>query len=171
MTPRAPQDGELRPMSRLWHRAWHDAHDAFVPPELSTQRSVPAFLARLEELGPDVQVIGPVGRPVGLCVVNGEELDQLYVASEVRGIRNLPSPNRSARQSAAQALLADGEARMQTAGVERAFLYCVPQNLRAAIFYSKMGWEEIGNELHPLKWKTGQVEIYLTRFEKTLSAG
>lgn len=169
--PRRAQDDELRALSRLWHRAWHDAHDAFVPGELIAQRNAPAFLARLEALGPKLRVIGQVGRPIGLCSIKGDELDQLYVASEVRGVKNLPAASGGARQSVAQALLTDAEARMQAAGVGRAHLFSVPQNLRAAIFYSKMGWQDMGNELQPLKWKTGQVEIYLTRFEKTLAAG
>ncbi|HXV64473.1 MAG TPA: GNAT family N-acetyltransferase [Vicinamibacteria bacterium] len=85
-----------------------------------------------------MRVVGPVGAPVGFCVVKGDELYQLYVSAQSRGA------------GVAAALIADAEARLVEDGVERAWLACAIGNERAARFYEKSGWHRVGTMMnHP----------------------
>ena len=68
-----------------------------------------------------LRVVGPVGAPVGLSVVKGDELYQLFVSAQSRGT------------GVAAALIADAQARLSARGVETAWLTCAIGNDRAAI--------------------------------------
>ena len=123
-------------VAQLWHDAWHEAHALHVPAELSAIRSLPAFLHRIAGMGDRARTIGPEGAPLGLCAINGRQMEQLFVASAARGT------------GVAAALLTDAEERMRAAGVVSAYLDCIPQNMTAIRFYEKMGWSSTG--IHPV---------------------
>jgi GNAT superfamily N-acetyltransferase len=119
---RKPGEAEFPALARMWHDAWHDGHDGLVPAALIALRNYDRFLRRLPDLGDRIRVAGPDGEPLGLCVIKGDEIDQLFVARAARG------------SGLAARLLADGEARLRAAGVTLARL------ARAIRFYEKHGW-------------------------------
>jgi GNAT superfamily N-acetyltransferase len=107
-------------------------------------------------MGADVRVAGPVGAPDGFCEIEGHEVSQIFVAPGARG------------GGTAEALLADAERRLAAKGIARGYLYCVPGNLRAARFYARCGWEDMGaEEMTPPSG--GQIlKMSCLRFEKDL---
>lgn len=132
MEVRPAEEHELESLAQVWHDSWNDAHATIVPPELTRLRTLERFGERLRANLANVRVVGPPGMPVGLCIVKGDELDQLFVAAHARG------------SGAAAALIADGEEQLARAGVETAWLSCAVGNDRAARFYEKSGWSRVG---------------------------
>ena len=128
MTPRPATPDELPALARLWEAGWHDAHDGLVPPALVALRTSESFLDRLRDVAEALRVAGPQGRPLGLCVASGDEIDQLYVTPVARGT------------GLAARLLADGEARLAASGVRVGRIACAIGNDRALRFYEKHGW-------------------------------
>jgi ribosomal protein S18 acetylase RimI-like enzyme len=151
---RAVEPADLAPAAEVWYHAWRDAHLAIVPPALSAARTQASFLERLTAAREQTRVIGPIGAPLGFCVVDKDELYQLFVAAAARGT------------GAAAALLADGEARLAAAGVTTAWLSCAVGNLRAARFYEKHGWVRSETFVSPL----GVVDLDCWRYEKRVGA-
>lgn len=127
-----------------------------VPPELAAYRTTESFRNRLIAFGARLRTAGPVGAPLGLCAVTGDELDQLYVSPTTRGT------------GLAAALLADGEERLALAGIRRAHLLCLPENTRAARFYEKHGWTTDGPSIQTLFTEDGPYPLKLLRFEKDM---
>jgi GNAT superfamily N-acetyltransferase len=101
---RAADATEIDPLARVWH----DAHAQIVPAELTRRRTLQSFVQRLRAALPDVRVVGPLGSPLGLCVVRDSEVYQLFVSREARGT------------GVAARLLADAEARLAQRGVRTA---------------------------------------------------
>jgi GNAT superfamily N-acetyltransferase len=132
MPLRLAQPADLAPLAQLWCDGWMEAHAAHVPDALLSARTPDSFHTRLLKFGNDLRVAGPAGAPTGLCAVRGAELNQLFVAPSARGT------------GLAADLLANGEARLATKGVTSAFLLCLIENERAARFYEKQGWQNLG---------------------------
>ncbi len=132
MNVRRADPAEIELLTRLWRDAWNDAHAAIVPEELRRIRTLESFRERMAAAISSVRVVGPVGRPLGFCIVNDDELDQLFVAAEARGT------------GVAKALVADAEARIAASGHDVAWLTCAIGNDRAARFYEKCGWRRSG---------------------------
>jgi GNAT superfamily N-acetyltransferase len=100
MDVRSAEERELDELARLWYDAWHDSHARIVPVERARLRTLENLKQRLEAAFSDLRVVGPVGAPVGLCVLKGDELYQLFVSAQSRGT------------GVAAALIADAEARL-----------------------------------------------------------
>lgn len=98
------------------------------------------------------------GEPLGFCIVEGDELYQLFVAAQARG------------SGVAAALMDDAEAAMAAAGVGTAWLACAIGNDRAARFYEKRGWHKVGTMRSRLPVPGGVFELEVWRFEKRLAA-
>jgi len=158
MDVRNAEEIEIDQIARVWFDAWRDAHLALAPPDLARQRTLESFRQRIADAIAEVRVIGPVGAPVGLCMIKNDELYQLFVAAHARGT------------GAAAALLADGEARLAESGVKTAFLACAIGNDRAARFYEKFGWRRVGNMMSRLDTPKGEFVLEVWRYEKTLQA-
>ena len=156
MQVRPADAGELDHLARLWHDVWHESHARFAPPELIRLRTLASFRDRLEVALPDVYVAGPVGAPLGLCVLRDEELYQLFVALEAHG------------SGVAAALIADAEARLAARGVETAWLACAIGNARAARFYEKSGWHLAGTFIMLSETSNGPFPVDQWRYEKRL---
>ena len=152
--PASPAD--LDPLARLWQQGWNDAHAAFVPPDLLQYRTLNSFRARLDAYGDRLRTAGPPGTPLGLCAIKPDELDQLYVAPDAQGT------------GLAARLLADGETRLAAQGTTRAHLLCLKENARAARFYERQGWSNLGVREEALDTAEGPYPIKLFRFEKSL---
>jgi GNAT superfamily N-acetyltransferase len=147
---------EVDTLARLWYDGWQDAHAQILPADLASLRTLQSFGERLRALLSDVRVVGPSGSPVGLCIVNGDELNQLYVSANARGT------------GVAARLLADGEARIRANGVKRAWLACAIGNERAARFYEKNGWQRVNNEVIHLETPKGIFSLEVWRYEKSV---
>lgn len=130
-----------------------------MPEELIETRTLESFQVRIAEGLERVRVAGPLGAPVGFCMIKDDELYQLFVAREARGL------------GAAAALLADGELRLAANGVKVAWLSCAIGNERAARFYEKSGWKLVGNMIVPLETVRGLLNLETWRYEKTLIPG
>ena len=157
MKVRDAHESELAELSRLWYDSWQDSHAHLLPSELTRLRTLDSFRERLRVTLPAVRVVGPVGAPLGFCLVRGDELYQLFVSAAARGT------------GVAAALVADAEAGLAAAGVERAWLACAIGNERAAKFYEKHGWHRAGTMVNQAETSEGTFALDTWRYEKTLS--
>jgi GNAT superfamily N-acetyltransferase len=153
---RPPDEGEIDQLARIWHDGWHDAHAHLMPAGLTSARTIASFAERLPRLFPDTRVTGPVGAPVGFCVLRGDELYQLYVVAAARG------------QGIAAALVEDAEQRLAARGVTTAWLACAIGNTRAARFYEKCGWHHARNTVLELQATGAMFAVEVWRYEKQL---
>jgi GNAT superfamily N-acetyltransferase len=156
MDVRAAIPGEIDRLARIWYDAWQDAHARILPEELARHRTLESFRERLEAALPSVRVVGHPGEPVGFCLIKGDELYQLFVASAARGT------------GVAAALEADAEVRLARSGVELAWLACAIGNDRAARFYEKCGWYHAATVVSELETPDGIFPLEVWRYEKLL---
>jgi GNAT superfamily N-acetyltransferase len=154
---RAAEEAEIGYLSRLWFDGWRDAHVRLLPPELARHRTLESFEERLRAAIATARVIGPIGAPVGLCMLRDDELYQLYVAAQARGT------------GIAARLVADAEARLSASGVRAAWLACAIGNERAARFYEKCGWHRSGTMINRLETPAGVFPLEVWRYEKSLT--
>jgi GNAT superfamily N-acetyltransferase len=157
MQVRSAEPDEIPRLARIWYDGWQDAHAGILPEALRRVRTLESFEQRVRDALANTRVMGPPGEPVGLCMVKGDELDQLYVAAEARGT------------GAAQALIADGEERVRSTGASLIWLACAIGNNRGARFYEKCGWRNAGVRTIQLTLPDGSVfPLDIWRFEKEL---
>ena len=156
MNVRSAETSEIDLLARLWFDGWREAHAQIVPPELTRLRTLESFRDRLQAALRDIRVVGAIGSPVGFCIVKGTELYQLFVSPQARG------------SGTAAALLADGEARLSANGVQTAWLACAIGNERAARFYEKHGWRQMGTMVNRLETIEGTFLLDVWRYEKDL---
>ncbi|MGX5731802.1 GNAT family N-acetyltransferase [Pseudoxanthomonas beigongshangi] len=157
MQVRRFEPSEIHALARLWRDGWQDAHAAILPAELARHRTLASFAERLADGLPRVRALGTVGQPLGFAMIKDDEMYQLYVAAAARG------------SGAAATLLADAEARLARAGVNRAWLACAIGNERAARFYARQGWTLAGNMINRLDTPAGIFELEVWRYEKTVA--
>jgi len=153
---RPADETELDELARLWFHGWQDAHAAIVPADLTRARTVESFAQRLGDLLLDTRVVGPIGSPVGFCIVKDDELYQLFVAAKARG------------SGIAAALIADAERVLADRGVRTAWLACAIGNERAARFYEKCGWRRSGTIISQLETQAGVIPLEVWRYEKDM---
>lgn len=155
---RAADEAEIDHLARIWHEGWQEAHARILPTELARHRTLEGFRHRLQTMLSQVRVAGAPGRPLGFCIVEGDELYQLYVSADAQG------------SGIAGALLADAEGHLRSHGIERAWLACAIGNERAARFYEKNGWRRVGNMINRLPTPDGVFPLEVWRYEKDLVA-
>jgi hypothetical protein len=85
MTIRNAEISEVEQLAGIWYDAWQDCHAAVVPDSLKQFRTYENFRERIEKKLARVRVAGPVGEPMGFSVVDGDELNQLFVSADARG--------------------------------------------------------------------------------------
>jgi GNAT superfamily N-acetyltransferase len=148
---------EIDALAHIWSDAWRDAHAGIVPAELARIRTLENFAERLAALLPDIRVAGPPGRLRGFCIVQDDELYQLFVTAPARGT------------GVAAALMRDAEERLVANGIRVAWLACAIGNGRAARFYEKCGWYRAGNMINFIeKPDGGRLPLEVWRYEKAL---
>jgi GNAT superfamily N-acetyltransferase len=153
---RDAQLSEIGQLAKIWFDGWQDAHARILPAELARVRTLQSFEERLRAASTGVRVAGVVGGPVGFYFLNGAELYQFYVSSNVRG------------SGIAVVLMADAEARLRERDVHTAWLACAIGNDRAARFYEKCGWSRTGTVTDPVEVPGGTFPLEVWRYEKSL---
>jgi GNAT superfamily N-acetyltransferase len=156
MEVRSAEDREVGVLAKLWYDGWQDAHASILPPELARLRTLESFRERMRAGLKDTRVVGPLGEPIGLCMLKGDELYQLYVSAAARGM------------GVAAVLIADAEMRLAAAGFTTGWLACAIGNLRAARFYEKSGWVRVGTVTSRLETPEGIFPLNVWRYEKQL---
>ena len=153
---RAPAEQDRAQLARLWHDGWHDAHDGLVPDELMALRTHDTFTAWLSDKIANMRVMGPLSRPLGFYVLEGEELEQFFVTVKARG------------EGMAQVLLSDAERTLLQQGITHPFLSCVVGNVRAARFYEKHGWVRSARIVNEPAIGVGGITIPVWHYVKQL---
>ena len=156
MTVRSATPQDLDGLAQLWHDVWHETHAHLAPPSLARLRTLENFRERLAAGLSGVRLSGPPGAPTGFCWVKGDELYQLWVGREARGT------------GVAAVLVADAEQRLAEHGVDSAWLACAIGNDRAARFYEKCGWKNVGVFEYAAETFEGPVTMQVWRFERAL---
>lgn len=157
MDVRNAEEREIGTLAQIWYDGWQDAHAKILPAELRRLRTLESFRDRLQAALSNTRVVGPRGKRVGFCITKGDELYQLYVSAESRGM------------GAAAALIADAEARLSESGVKTAWLACAIGNDRAAGFYEKCGWNRVGIMINEVETSEGPFPLEVWRYEKLLT--
>lgn len=155
---------ELRPataadapaIARIWESAWRDAHLGHVSDELVAARTSESFRTRAAEGVPDTAVAVIGGEVVGFVTLANDELEQFFVAREHRGT------------GVADALMADAEGRLRTAGHRTVWLAAVAGNARARRFYARHGWTDTGPYEHLVPGLDGPIRVPVHRYVKEL---
>ncbi|WP_370160132.1 GNAT family N-acetyltransferase [Limimaricola soesokkakensis] len=96
-------------------------------------------------------------RPVGLCLISGSEISQLFVAAAAR------------RRGVGQVLLADAEQRIALSGHDEAWLTVVLSNDQARGFYERHVWRLDGLTTIEIEHGSRLDVLYLWRFAKTVT--
>jgi GNAT superfamily N-acetyltransferase len=154
---RAAEAADIDHLARVWYDGWQDAHAKILPAALARFRTLESFRDRLAAALPSVRVIGPLGTPLGFCMLKGDELYQLYVSAAARGT------------GVAAALVADAEARLTADGVKTAWLACAIGNDRAGRFYEKCGWRRVDSLIYNSETSEGTFPVETWRYEKALT--
>jgi ribosomal protein S18 acetylase RimI-like enzyme len=157
----SPQPRQARPedapaIAAIWEPGWHDAHDGFVPEELTFARDSASFGERAAQRIGDATVVDVDGEVAGFVIREADEIEQVYVHAAHRG------------SGVADALMADAEARIRAAGHERAWLAVVGGNLRARRFYERHGWTDEGPFEHLAPGPNGPIRVPAHRYVKRL---
>ena len=96
-------------------------------------------------------------RSVGLCLIRGSEISQLFVAASAR------------RLGVGQVLLADAERRIALSGHVEAWLTVVRSNDQVRGFYERHGWRRDGLASIEIEHGSRPDVLYLWRFAKTVT--
>jgi GNAT superfamily N-acetyltransferase len=153
---RAATSEDAAPIAEIWEAGWHDAHDGNVPEELTQARDSGSFRDRAAERIGDATVAVVDGEVAGFVMIDGDEVDQVYVSARHRGA------------GVADALMADADARLRAAGHTRAWLAVVAGNARARRFYERHGWTDEGPFEHDAPGPNGPIRVPAHRYVKDL---
>lgn len=142
--------------AEIWLEGWHAGHKGVVPEALAKLRTYDSFLSRLQDHAPQTVIALDKDRALGLCILQKDELYQLFVGPDGRG------------KGVAQLLMSDAITRLRQAGNNSAWLDCAVGNLRAARFYEKSGWRNSGTQMTNLDTSDGAFPLEIWRFVRDL---
>lgn len=140
-------------VAQIWHLGWHLGHAAVVDNELVGLRVPEEFVARTQAHLSETYVALVEGEIIGFFMVKHNELYQFYLDVAHHG------------SGFAKAMMVEAEARLSG---PRAWLGCTVGNDRAAAFYVKAGWQNMGVEVFEAETSQGTCPVNIWRFEKTL---
>ncbi len=148
---------DVEAIATLWHRGWPDGHLGHVPAALVAHRQLADFRQRVPARLDATTVATIDSAVVGFVMVQGDEIEQVYVDARVRG------------SGVAAMLLEHGEAVIG----ERytgAWLAVVAGNARARRFYERNGWSDGGALDYAAEGRGGTtIAVPVRRYEKHLT--
>lgn len=147
--PATPADAPA--VARIWEAGWRDAHLGNVPDELVRVRTAESFSTRAAQRVADTAVAEVDGQVAGFVMVDGDEVDQVYVDVAHRGT------------GVAGTLLAAAARLVAAAGHDRAWLAVVTGNARARRFYEREGWTDDGLFVHDAPVEGGSIPVECRR--------
>jgi GNAT superfamily N-acetyltransferase len=130
LRPARPADAAA--VAVIWEQGWRDGHLGNVPDELDAVRTPESFRTRAADRVGDTTVALAGDDVAGFFMIEGDEVEQVYVDAAHRGT------------GVAAALLAGAERAVAGAGHDVAWLAVVAGNARARRFYEKCGWRDAG---------------------------
>ena len=133
--PATAQDAER--IAEIWAPGWRDGHLGHVPDELLEHRAIDAFRPRIAASLPRTHVVVIDGEIAGFTMIDGDEVDQLYVDAAYRG------------QGVAAPLLSWAAERIRSSGHPVPWLAVATGNARARHFYEREGWTDAGEFSYP----------------------
>jgi GNAT superfamily N-acetyltransferase len=119
-------------VAAIWETGWRDGHLGNVPEALVAIRTPESFRTRAAERVADTTVAEVDGHVAGFVMIDGDEVEQVYLSAAHRGT------------GVATVLLAEAERLVAAAGHRSAWLAVVPGNIRARRFYARCGWIDEG---------------------------
>ncbi len=144
----------IEAIAEIWHFGWHLAHDGLVPEYNSNARTLAHFCERILPMLKDTFVMSDGAQILGFYSILNDELNQFYLSKTAIG-------GGYARQMMLHAL-----AELRKRGFVRVWLACGIGNNRAARFYEKMGWENVGVSTITIHLPSGSEPLEIWRFEK-----
>ncbi|MEU6642120.1 GNAT family N-acetyltransferase [Saccharomonospora sp. NPDC046836] len=151
---RRAEPHEAAVIAEIWRAAWHDGHDGNVPAELVAARDESSFTTRAAQRTGDTTVAVVDGEVAGFIMVDGDEVEQVFVAANHRG------------RGVADVLLEEAERQVRAAGHPSTWLAVVPGNTRARRFYERHGWVDAGSFTHAALVGNGFVAVPCRRYVK-----
>jgi GNAT superfamily N-acetyltransferase len=153
---RAANDADAEAVGTIWAAAWRDGHLGHVSDELVAVRTVESFLERAAARVADATVAEVDGGVAGFVMVDGDEVEQVFVAARHRG------------SGVAGVLLAEAERQVAGGGHRTAWLAVVAGNARARRFYEKAGWRDAGEFDYAARVGDRTIPVPCRRYVKNL---
>ena len=157
VTLRPAVDGDASAVARIWYLGWLDGHLGNVSEELSRVRTEDSFRKRAGQRIGDTTVAVVVGQVAGFIMVVGDELEQMYVSRDHRGL------------GVADVLIGEAERQIGEAGHRTAWLAVVAGNARARRFYERSGWSDKGLFAYRAGSERGAITVPSHRYEKQVA--
>ena len=156
---RDAEPADIQDISQLWHDGWRDGHFGLVPDALYEHRTLDSFIPRVAKRIPFTRVAIDQGtsKLLGFVTINGDELEQFFLAREARGT------------GLAMPLMREGEEMLRRSGHTDIHLVVVAGNDRAIGFYEKDGWVNKGEISYAAEIDGGSFDLPCLRFEKSLN--
>ncbi|HEY7793485.1 MAG TPA: GNAT family N-acetyltransferase [Gaiellaceae bacterium] len=149
--------GDAAAVAEIWHAGWRDGHLGHVPDALADVRTDESFRVRAAERVADTTVAVVDGDVAGFVMVDGDEVEQVYVSARHRGT------------GVADGLLREAERQVAAAGHAEAWLAVVAGNVRARRFYEREGWRDAGPFAYDARVEDGStVSVPCHRYVKPL---
>jgi ribosomal protein S18 acetylase RimI-like enzyme len=155
LRPATPADTD--DVADIWHRGWRDGHLGNVPESLLAIRTPGSFRERAAARIPDTTIAVRDGQVAGFVMVDGDEVEQVYVAAAHRG------------SGVAQRLLTEAERQVAAGGHRTAWLAVVAGNARARRFYERCGWSDGGAVEYAAEAPDGTIAVPALRYVKQVA--
>lgn len=153
LRPARPEDAES--IAAVWHAGWADGHLGHTPEALRAHRRLQDFRDRVPPRIAQTTVAMEGTRLLGFVMVDGDEVEQVYVSREARGM------------GVADLLLAHAE-RVVGKEADVAWLAVAPGNARARRFYERCGWRDAGALEYAAETADGTLAVPCRRYEKRI---
>lgn len=151
---RHADDGDAEAIGAVWFGAWRDGHEGNVPDGLLAHRRPEHFAARAaDRVSHSWVAVDEADAVVGFVAIDGDELEQIFVAAEARGT------------DVASSLLDTGVEAIRTAGHDTVWLAVVAGNARARAFYEREGWVDAGELAYEAGTDDGPFTVPCRRYE------
>ena len=157
VTVRPAVASDAASIGTIWWTGWRDGHVGNVPDALVALRTEESFARRAQDRVGDATVAVVGGEVAGFVMVDGDEVEQVFVAAEHRGT------------TVAGRLLAAAESLVAGSGYATAWLAVVEGNARARRFYERSGWSNAGPIDYVVEDRGITVDVPTLRYEKPVA--